>query len=139
MYKKKTYRNNYKNNHNSQYILPPVSLLEKYEAVAPGSSEKIIDMVDVEQDHRHRWENKALNAYIWSYRLGQFFGLVSLIVILYTSLYALQVLKDVNFAFTVIALGFILHLTITLLSIKRKRFFERPNKHSKPYSKSSSR
>lgn len=133
MYKNKSYKrdHNYKNK-NSQYILPPVALLEQYEAVSPGSSEKIIDMVDIEQDHRHRWENRALRAYIWSYRLGQFFGFVSLIVILYTGLYAVQILHNTDFAFTVIILGFILHFTVTLLSIKRKRFFERPTrKYSK--------
>lgn len=129
MYKKPYKKNNnYKYKQPSQYILPPVSLLEEYESLVPGSSEKIIDMVDVEQDHRHRWENKALRAYVWSYRLGQCFAFISLIIILYTALYSLQVLNNPNFAFTIIGLGFILHITITILSIKRKKFFERPRK-----------
>ena len=120
----------YKRNNSSSYVLPPASLLEKYEAIVPGSSEKIMDIVDVEQDHRHRWENRALTSYIWSYRIGQLFGLLSFIAILYASLYSLKILENEVFAAAILASGCALHFIISMLSIKRKKFFEKPIKRN---------
>ena len=121
-------RNNH-SNRQTQYLLPPVSLLEQYEALVPGSSEKIVDMVDIEQDHRHKWENKALHAYVWSYRVGQFCSVISLVAIIYMGIYVLQTLNNQKLAFTIIILGFLFHFVVALLSIKRKKFFSRPFKN----------
>ena len=119
-------RNNSFNNKAPVNILPPVSVLEKYEDLIPGSSEKIIDMVDVEQDHRQRFENRALTAYIWSYRLGQLISLLSVAFILYASIHASKTLADPKLSYLIIIFGFGFHLIVTLLSIKRKKFFEKP-------------
>ena len=132
MYKKRpnqrfNKRPNY-NNRTTSYILPPASLLEQYEALIPGSSEKIMDMVDAEQDHRHKWENRALTAYIWSYRIGQLFSLISITTIIIASLYSIKILDDNKIAMTIIICGFLFHLIIALMSIKRKKFFEKPRK-----------
>jgi uncharacterized membrane protein len=137
MYSKKP-NPNYKGNRRTSYnrspshILPSPAILEQYEALIPGSSEKIMDMVDIEQDHRQKWENRALTTYIWSYRIGQLFGLVSIITIVIASLYAVKILANPQIAALIIISGFSLHLVITLLSIKRKKFFEKPRK---PYIK----
>ena len=133
MYKKKFHqknnkKSNYNNNRYTSYILPPASLLEQYEALIPGSSEKIMDMVDIEQDHRQRWENRALTTYIWSYRIGQLFSLISIIAIIVASLYSIKILGNTQIAITIIICGFLFHLTIAILSIKRKKFFEKPRR-----------
>lgn len=63
-------------NQNAQNILPPSRVLESYEAIAPGSVNKLFDMAKKEQEHRHSWQNKYLKSHNFSYRTGQVFGLV---------------------------------------------------------------
>ncbi|MFT6220525.1 MAG: putative membrane protein [Rickettsiales bacterium] len=57
-------------------ILPPVTVLEDYEDVAPGSVNKLLDMAEKEQTHRHFWQDKFLKFHGFSYKLGLFFGFI---------------------------------------------------------------
>ena len=41
--------------------LPPPEIVEQYEATLPGSGERILRMVEEEQAHRHRQENRMLD------------------------------------------------------------------------------
>jgi len=134
--KKRNYNNNNRGNNRGNrknfsrpnQILPPVSVLEQYEELVPGSMEKIVDMVDVEQDHRHRWENRALTAYIFSYRLGQVLGFFYILAILAGAFYAHKHLGDPQCAYFILAGGLGFQIITAILTAKRKKFFERPFK-----------
>jgi uncharacterized membrane protein len=132
---------NYKKNNNKQRnykpnnILPPKYLLEEYEQIAPGSAEKIIDMVDIEQDHRHKFENKSLQAYIINYRIGQILSTINLMIIFYAAFYAYQQINDKMLAYAIIFAGYILQVIFIISNKSRKRFAERTRSNSKKYIK----
>ncbi|MBY0355405.1 MAG: DUF2335 domain-containing protein, partial [Rickettsiales bacterium] len=48
--------------------------LEYYDDIVEGSAEKIIDMFEREQMHRHAWETRALRVHTLSTILGQILG-----------------------------------------------------------------
>ncbi len=47
------------------------------------NSPTLSDLVRKEQDYRHKWQDKFLKSHILSFRLGQFFGFVYNIALLY--------------------------------------------------------
>ena len=55
MYKKRNYQanKNYNNRHhnNNRNFVPSASALQEYEAVSAGSADKIIDMIDIINNH----------------------------------------------------------------------------------------
>lgn len=61
--------------------MPAPDMLEGYDNVLPGSAARIIDMFEREQQHRHRWEERALRVHQVSTWLGQFFGFLIAIAI----------------------------------------------------------
>lgn len=58
------------------FILPSVQELDEYEKHFAGSAQKILDMGKVEQRHRHQIQDKYAQAYNFTYRMGQIFGLI---------------------------------------------------------------
>jgi uncharacterized membrane protein len=64
-------------------ILPPVQILEDYEDAAPGSVNKLLEMAEKEQKHRHFWQDKFLRFHGFSYKLGLFFGFLYNVGLLY--------------------------------------------------------
>jgi uncharacterized membrane protein len=54
--------------------LPAPDLLKSYDAVLGGSAERILNMFEREQGHRHQWELKALKVHQFSTVLGQLLG-----------------------------------------------------------------
>lgn len=58
--------------------LPPPHMLERYEQVLPGAAERIFDMAESEQKHRHSWDTFSLSASANSEKRGQYLGTISL-------------------------------------------------------------
>ena len=56
--------------------LPPPTMFQGYETVLPGSAERILTMVEKEQEHRMHWEGAALTVATRETLLGQWFGLL---------------------------------------------------------------
>lgn len=54
--------------------LPPPSIMREYDDVVPGAAERIIDMAEKEQAHRHSWEQRALSADRWYSMAGLLAG-----------------------------------------------------------------
>lgn len=129
MYKKRDLSNRSnrpRNNRvNKTSILPPSNILEKYEDLAPGSAEKIIDMVDIEQDHRHKFENRALTASIISYRLGQIFGFIFLLASLAATLFLINSSADKYNAIYLFISALSFYFLITLITARTKNKFKR--------------
>lgn len=61
--------------------MPSPEALEAYDAVMPGSAEQIVGMFVREQEHRHRWEDRALRVHQASTLLGQVLGFLVAIAI----------------------------------------------------------
>lgn len=62
--------------------LPPPAVLEQYNSILPDAADRIVSMAEKEQEHRHRMQEKLIDAQIFDEkqqrnerRLGQIFGL----------------------------------------------------------------
>ncbi len=55
-------------------ILPHPEVLESYNYVVDGSAKMILTMFEIEQKHRHEWENQAIRIHSFSTILGQLLG-----------------------------------------------------------------
>ena len=62
-----------------EILLPPPELLERYESISKGLSKDLIELVKKEQLHRHKLQDR----YLMHFRLGQIFGSLFLIYIIY--------------------------------------------------------
>ena len=60
-------------------LLPPPELLERYEGISKGLSKDLVELVKNEQIHRHKLQDK----YLMHFRLGQIFGSLFLICVIY--------------------------------------------------------
>ena len=78
----------------AQAILPPPSLLEVYEAAAPGSVETLLDMAQQELEHRHEWEDNYATEYVRTFRMGQLFGVMISLMLICFCFYLILVGKE---------------------------------------------
>jgi len=56
--------------------IPPPEMLAAYERALPGSAERIIEMAESEQKHRHSLESADLNTRVTLVRRGQTFAFI---------------------------------------------------------------
>lgn len=68
--------------------LPPPETLEAYGKVVPGLAEKIVDMADREQRHRHELEREDLKQDRREARRGQYLGFVTILLLIVAALLA---------------------------------------------------
>lgn len=69
-----------------QHILPPIEMLEHYEELNPGTLDKLLDMAQKEQNHRHSIDLITIEKYNKATKLGRMFSLVFVALISITSL-----------------------------------------------------
>jgi len=112
-------------------ILPPPSILRAYDEISEGAADRLIEMAEYEQSHRHEWENEALVAYGKSHRLGQVCGVFVAMGVLAASLYASEILKDNMLAMAIAVSGFVSMMVSTIFAAKNKRYEMRVRR---PYS-----
>lgn len=55
-------------------ILPEPEDMKQYEEMLPGATERFLTMVEKEQNHRHRIQNKEVNSSVVITLLGQVFA-----------------------------------------------------------------
>lgn len=67
--------------------LPPPEVLREYGEVVPGLSEKIVEMADREQHHRHRLERDDLELDRREARRGQYLGAATLFALIGAALW----------------------------------------------------
>ena len=68
--------------------LPPPDALRGFDAIIPGSAERILRMAEIEQNHRLDMEQKGLTAEISDTRRGQLLGALIAIVALGAAAYS---------------------------------------------------
>jgi uncharacterized membrane protein len=119
-----------KGNYNSYNILPSSRILEEYEAIAPGSVGKLVDMAKKEQEHRHSWQDRYLNSHNITYRSGQLFGAVYNLLLLYV-IYDLSQTGNKLLAFNLFLINALLiGLAIVVTFTERKLTTRKPPRRS---------
>ncbi len=67
-------------------ILPPIDLIEEYEELYPGTFEKVLDMAQKEQNHRHSMDLLEMERYNRATKLGRVFSLLYVAIVSMTTL-----------------------------------------------------
>ena len=67
--------------------LPPPEMIEVYERIYPGATDRIIGLTENQQEHRHQWESDELKARNDAVIRGQWFGFVLSIASLAASVF----------------------------------------------------
>ena len=62
--------------------LPPPAMYREYDDVLPGSANRLMELTENQQAHRHGWEMTALRASISDTKRGQWFGFIVSVVAL---------------------------------------------------------
>ncbi|MCC2646476.1 MAG: hypothetical protein K0R02_541 [Rickettsiaceae bacterium] len=130
-------------------IFPPVDIIEAYENLHEGATEKLIALAEKEQEHRQNMEKATLAVYERSKRLGIFFALFTVLIIGYVSLELFRLDKNLEaFIFFTVAYGAIFGVSFLYYIKSNKNRGERriqassnvvpitsqPNKGRKPFS-----
>lgn len=68
-------------------LLPDPEVLESYNYVIEGAGERILEMFEKEQQHRHEWEDQALKVHAFNSVLAQMLGFLVMMVALGASIY----------------------------------------------------
>jgi uncharacterized membrane protein len=125
MYYNKVHHKNY---HHKSYtrspsaILPSPSILRGYDEISEGAADRLLEMAEIEQAHRHEWEFAALHAYERSFRLGQKCGALVAIVITLATIYASAALHNNYLAAIISISGFAAIMVSTFFAAKNKRY-----------------
>jgi uncharacterized membrane protein len=105
--------------------LPPPEVLQAYEEIVPGTTKKLLQMAEREQQHRHAWEDAYLIRQTKSYRIGQLFGFVAALVIIILA--SILAISDKTEAATIVAVPGLLVLTATsILAYLPKKYSPPP-------------
>ena len=80
-------RNNGNNRPVIQSILPSPEILQEYEYASEGTVARLLEMAETEQDRRNNWENEYLRFHKKSLRLGQLFGFILLLSVIWGTIY----------------------------------------------------
>ena len=56
--------------------LPPSAMFREYDEAMPGSANRLLELTENQQAHRHNWELTALHASISHTKRGQWFGFI---------------------------------------------------------------
>lgn len=115
-------------------MLPSPAILESYEEVRPGTVDDLVAMVKKEQKHRHAYENKMLQAQIYTKRFGQLLAFTLAIIIIYSAIsFASDAMYYMAAAVLVCGFGFLsfVHFIPKLLFRKREEAQKKREEDSK--------
>ncbi|MFN7038693.1 MAG: DUF2335 domain-containing protein [Alphaproteobacteria bacterium] len=132
-HKSKNFPNKFnKDDRNKPYLsIPSAEELLEYEEITEGSAERIVEMFEAEQIHRHEYENKSLKANNYTKNLAIVFNAITAICIMLTSIYFVSAHNDNFNASLVLASGFaLLAFNSFLRNYRKDRRFNR-QKHFK--------
>lgn len=111
-----------------QSVLPPIDMMEEYEEKYPGTFDKIFDMAEKEQNHRHTMDLLEIEKYNKASKMGRCFALIFIAIISITSL--TMVLFGVwEIAVLLIACAFLCITTISFYYNKNLRTHKKTSKN----------
>lgn len=64
-----------------KHVLPPIEMTEQYEELYPGTFEKLLDMAQREQNHRHSMDLLEIERHARDTKLGRMFALIFIAII----------------------------------------------------------
>lgn len=107
---------------------PAPEKLAEYEELSEGAADRIIALVQKEQDQRHRWENDSLSKHHATARLGQFFAFLSVFVVVAAVIFLSA--QNQYISASVLALAGIIAIGLNVKSKpeKKQKFVPRPRK-----------
>jgi len=124
---------------NQYNMLPSSKVLESYEAIAPGSVNKLIEMAKKEQDHRHSWQDKYLKFHNLSYRFGQFFGIIYNFALLFLVIHLIKV-EEKSLAIKLFSINAALIIFAILVTfVERKLITRKPPRRVNHYNQNNQR
>ncbi len=62
--------------------MPHPAHFAQFEQTLPGSADRILTMTELEQAHRHSWEDKALAGEIFTVKFGQVGGVIGMLTLI---------------------------------------------------------
>ena len=110
---------------NNRVILPSPAILKEYDEASEGAADRLVEMAEIEQEHRHEWELAALAAYDRNFRLGQKCGLLLALSIIGSAIYVGHFLHDQYLASMILGCGFASIIVSTMFASKNKRYENR--------------
>ncbi len=105
--------------------LPHPEILEGYDYVIEGSAERILNMFENEQKHRHSWESRALRIHSISTVLGQLLGFL-IAVAVFGSAIVIGLYGDTNTAAFIWVFGLAIVVMAGLVWTYAKSMGQRP-------------
>ncbi len=64
-----------------KHVLPPIEMIEEYEELHPGTFERLLDMAQREQNHRHSMDLLEIEKHARATKLGRIFALIFVAII----------------------------------------------------------
>lgn len=102
-------------------ILPHPTTLESYEEISPGITAKLGNMIQKEQEHRHKIELSKVKSIHNVYRFGQLLSAMLAVIIIYATILMLEEYQDLYLAMTICVSGFTFLTIINIFSFKNKQ------------------
>lgn len=131
MEKIKRYHSSKKHSFNSNAkwpLIPSPAILESYEEIAPGSTNKILELLEKEQKHRHSLELRKLRNISYTRNILQLISGVIAICIIYSSILLTTKYDRTGLAVFMFIAGFACILTMNLANlsslVKKKHNFK---------------
>ena len=109
----------------TQSILPSPEILLEYEYACEGTVARLMEMAETEQDRRNEWEKEYLRFHKKSLRLGEIFGFILLVSVIWGTVYLGSIGQD-EVAKVLAVSGFFAVAAAGLFSEISKRLSRRP-------------
>lgn len=110
-----------------QSVLPSPEILQEYEYACEGTVTRLLEMAETEQDRRNQWEDEYLRFHKKSLRLGQLFGFVLLLSVVWGTIYLGSIGQE-NAAIVLAGSGFLSVAASSLFSEIGRRLSRRPRR-----------
>lgn len=111
----------------SSAILPPPAIIQAYEEISEGAADRLLEMAEIEQNHRHDWEAAYLRSYTRSHRIGQLTGIAFLGALIYSVIHLASTGAETT-AITVAVAGFLTMSLSGVVAYKTRKFERKPRK-----------
>lgn len=112
-----------------RHVLPPLDMMEEYEELNPGTFERLFDMAEKEQNHRHSMDLLVIEKYNRATRLGRVFALVFIALISTTTLMLVIVKSSLSAAIFAVS-AFACITIVSYLYSKRHPYKNSTSVHS---------
>lgn len=110
-----------------QSILPSPEILQEYEYASEGTVARLMEIAETEQDRRNVWEDEYMRFHKKSMRLGQIFGFILLLSVVWGTIYLGSLGKD-SIAIALAVSGFFSVALASLFSEIGRRLSRRPRR-----------